>query len=131
MSNPKQLHRINGIDVIHYLFSYEISHLVLAFFRCNVKCGVHILGGGINLCTMLQQKHYDINVAQARCNVQSCLLFASSCIDLSPVSQQNSNNIGLKMETYKITHKLSKLLCHFDEEEKSDAPYLISSTSQM
>lgn len=36
MSNPKQFNRINRVDVIHNLFSNEISHLILTLFGRNV-----------------------------------------------------------------------------------------------
>lgn len=86
MSNPKQLHKINGIDMIHQLFCNEIFYLILSLFRCDVQGRVHILCNRVDLRSVLEEKHDDVDVAQTRCNVQRCLLFASTSIDLGTVA---------------------------------------------
>lgn len=86
MSNPKQLHKINGIDMIHQLLSYEIFYLILSFFSGDVQSRVHVLGDSVNLSSMLEEKHNDVNIAQTGCDVQWCLLFTSASIDLGTVA---------------------------------------------
>lgn len=86
MSNPKQLHEINGIDMIHQLLSNEIFYLILSFLRGDVQGSVHILCDGVDLSSMLEKKHDDIDVAEARRNVKRCLLFTSASINLGTVA---------------------------------------------
>lgn len=68
---------------------------------------VHILGSRVHLGTVLQEKHYDIDVAETRADVQWSLLFASTCIHLSAVSQQDADNIGLKRRLSKFSSSVT------------------------
>lgn len=95
MSDPKQLHQIHRIYVIHDLAKHQVFYLVLSLLSGNMQRRVHVLGGGIHLGAMLQQQHNDVHVAQTGCNVQWCLLFACSSINLGSIAQKNAYNIGL------------------------------------
>lgn len=97
MSNPKQLHEIDGIDVIHQLFSNKIFYLVLALLGGDVQRRVHVLRDGVNLSAVLQQQHDDVDISQARCDVQGRLLFAGAGIDLGTVAQENTNDVSLEI----------------------------------
>jgi len=52
----------------------HLSHLIMPLLGGNVQGGVLVLCGGICAGAMLQQQHHIVYVAQARCNVERCLL---------------------------------------------------------
>jgi hypothetical protein len=80
------LHKVNGINVIHQFLSNKIFYLVLAFLCRDVQCGVHVLGDSIDLGSMLEKQHDDVDIAQTRSNVQWSLLLASTGIDLGTIA---------------------------------------------
>lgn len=86
MSNPKQLHKINGIDMIHQLLRNKIFYLILSLFRGDVQRGVHVLGDSIDLGAVLKQQHDNVDVSQSRGDVQRRLLFTCASIDLGTVA---------------------------------------------
>lgn len=72
--SPKPFEQISGFNVVHDFMCHEHFYLFLAFLGGNVEGGVHILGGGVNLSSMLQQKHNDVYVAESRRDVKRGLL---------------------------------------------------------
>lgn len=96
MAYPKQLHQINGVDVVGDLFRNQIFYLILALLGSDVKCRVHVLGGCVHLGAMLQQKHHDVHITQSRSDVQRCLLLSGTSVHLGAIAQQDANDVGLE-----------------------------------
>lgn len=96
MADPKQLHQVNSVDVIGDLFGNQLLYLVLALLGGNVQRCVHVLGGGIHLSSMLQQKHHDVHVAQSGGDVQRSLLLSGTGVHLGAIPQQDANDVGLE-----------------------------------
>lgn len=97
MTYPKQLHQVDGVDVIRYLFGNQIFYLILTLLGSNMQCRVHILRGGVHLSAMLQQQHHNVHIAESRGDMQRSLLLPSSCIDLGAIAQKYSDDVRLKL----------------------------------
>lgn len=63
MSGPKQIYRILSVDVVGYSDELFVRYLLLAFFSGDVQSSVHVLCRCIDSGSVLQQQHYDVDVA--------------------------------------------------------------------
>jgi len=74
-----------------------------------VEGGVHILGGSVHGCTMLQQQHDDVDIAQPRCNVKWRLLLLQDNVMLSLTSNRIlfAKRLGESMKAIKQFRKSS------------------------
>ena len=72
------------------------AHLVLAFLGSDVQRAVHVLGGGVDVGSVLEQQHDDVDVAQPGGDVQRRLLFLCGSIALASADRTKEPAVNFK-----------------------------------